>query len=137
MFWLLEFDNGQYHQLHRLKRWHTCICSRVYMFNYSWWDWKLEGFFLYDQGVWYFVDAKYISTWKLYMHIICISLHFMRYLYAHVYWALDWVHVIIMKKCDIQCRRIREKYEMEMRDLERSEQQALEKYNEMKVRIWF
>lgn len=31
-------------------------------------------------------------------------------------------------------RRIREKYEMEMRDLERSEQQALEKYNEMKAR---
>lgn len=33
-------------------------------------------------------------------------------------------------------RRIREKYEMEMRDLERSEQQALEKYNEMKARSY-
>ena len=30
-------------------------------------------------------------------------------------------------------RRIREKYEMEMREVEKSEKQAMDKYNEMKV----
>lgn len=39
------------------------------------------------------------------------------------------------KAAEHKIRRIREKYEMEMRDLERSEQQALEKYNEMKARL--
>ena len=33
------------------------------------------------------------------------------------------------------CRRIREKYDSEMREIERSEKQAMEKYNEMKVSI--
>jgi 5-azacytidine-induced protein 1 len=32
-------------------------------------------------------------------------------------------------------RRIREKYENEMLELERSERQAMEKYNEMKARL--
>ncbi|XP_061197331.1 centrosomal protein of 131 kDa-like [Saccostrea echinata] len=39
------------------------------------------------------------------------------------------------KAADNKIRRIREKYELEMKDLERSEQQALEKYNEMKARL--
>lgn len=45
-----------------------------------------------------------------------------------------YLHTNILKNSHY--RRIREKYEMEMRDLERSEQQALEKYNEMKARSY-
>lgn len=38
-----------------------------------------------------------------------------------------------MSECFVFCRRIREKYESEVRELERSERQAVERYNEIKV----
>jgi len=35
----------------------------------------------------------------------------------------------------LRCRRIREKYETELDELERSERQAIEKYNQMKAEL--
>ena len=40
------------------------------------------------------------------------------------------------RAAEARVRRVREKYETELREVERSERSTLEKFNNLKVRVW-